>query len=634
MQPPQSTQPDQPAQPAAPLPAVVQNAKSIEISVGRDHLKTDTDTARTVGRRNRASTDMIDLIYINTSQIAHHHFLRWSSHNHRRRRPLSPPASSASTSSHHASTLRRDGARITVVVDLLPHRRARRRSLLHRDHYPPPPARQAQAQAPTGPRPRPVIGNLNLIGTLPHRSIHELSSLYGHLMCLRFGSFPVVVASSADMARSFLKTHDLAFIDRPKTAAGKYTTYNYSGLFSSPYGPRLASLHHVRADEVRSTLNGLHAAVAGGEHAVELREHLYMVNLNVISRMVLGKKYVVDGAGSPTTPEEFSRMIDEHFFLNGVLNVGDLIPWLGWLDVQGYVKRMKRSAKMFDHFLEHVLDEHDERRRRRDGNEFVAKDMVDVLLELADDPNLEVPIERYGVKGFTLDFIGGGTDTSAVTVEWAMSELLRNPEVLAKANEEMDRVISRECLVEEEDITRLPYLEAVVKETMRLHPVGPLLTPRLCREDVSLGGYDIPAGTRVLINVWTISRDPAVWDAPMEFRPERFVGGGSGGGVDVKGQDFELLPFGSGRRMCPGMSLGLKMVQVILANLVHAFAPSPSLGSQLASMLPREAYAKICRCRKYNLPPAPRPWPVIGNLNLIDSRPVGAAGDRVLHTSP
>nr|CAB3500747.1 unnamed protein product [Digitaria exilis] len=438
---------------------------------------------------------------------------------------------------------------------------------------------------PPAPRPRPVIGNLNLIGTLPHRSIYELSSLYGPLMCLRFGSFPVVVASSADMARSFLKTHDLAFIDRPKTAAGKYTTYNYSGLFSSPYGPywrqgrklwqaelfnarRLASLHHVRADEVRSMLNGLHAAVAGGEHAGAP----YMVNLNVISRMVLGKKYVVDGAGSPTTPEEFSRMIDEHFFLNGALNVGDLIPWLGWLDVQGYVKRMKRSAKMFDHFLEYVLDEHDERRRRRDGNEFVAKDMVDVLLELADDPNLEVPIERDGVKGFTLDFIGGGTDTSAVTVEWAMSELLRNPEVLAKANEEMDRVISRERLVEEEDITRLPYLEAVVKETMRLHPVGPLLTPRLCREDVSLGGYDIPAGTRVLINVWTISRDPAVWDAPMEFRPERFVGGGSGGGVDVKGQDFELLPFGSGRRMCPGMSLGLKMVQVVLANLVHAFA--------------------------------------------------------------
>ncbi|CAN6300834.1 unnamed protein product [Urochloa humidicola] len=433
---------------------------------------------------------------------------------------------------------------------------------------------------PPGPRSWPVIGNLNLIGPLPHHSIHDLSARYGPVMSLRFGSFPAVVASSPDMARFFLKTQDLAFIDRPKTAAGKYTTYNYSGLFASPYGAywrqgrklwqaelfnarRLASLEHVRTEEVRSMLNDL---CVGGQ-AVALREHLYMVNLNVISRMVLGRKYVVDGAGSPVAPEEFRALIDEHFFLNGALNVGDMIPWLGWLDPQGYVKRMKRSAKVFDRFLEHVLDKHNER-RRREGEEFVAADMVDVLLELADEPNLEVPIERVDVKGFTLDLISGGTDTSAVTVEWAMSELLRNPEVLAKATEELERVIGRDRLVAEEDIPNLPYMEAIVKETMRLHPVAPLLTPRLSREDASVGRYDIPAGTRVLINIWAIGRDPAVWEAPMEFRPERFVGSG----VDVKGQDFELLPFGSGRRMCPGIGLGLKMVHLILANLLHAFA--------------------------------------------------------------
>ncbi|CAN6312681.1 unnamed protein product [Urochloa humidicola] len=435
---------------------------------------------------------------------------------------------------------------------------------------------------PPGPRPWPVIGNLNLIGLLPHHSIHKLSARYGPLMSLQFGSFPAVVASSPDMARFFLKTRDVAFIDRPKTAAGKYTTYNYSGLFASPYGAywrhgrklwqtelfnarRLASLEHVRAEEVRSMLSDLRAAA--GRQVVALREHLYMVNLNVISRMVLGRKYVVDGVGSPVAPEEFRRLIDEQFVLNGALNDGDMIPWLGWLDPQGYVKRMKRLAKVFDRFLEHLLDEHNER-RRREGEEFVATDMVDVLLELADDPNLEVPIERDDVKAFTLDLIGGGTDTSAVTVEWAMSELLRNPKVIAKATEELERVIGRDRLVAEEDIPNLPYMEAIVKETMRLHPVAPLLTPRLSREDVSVGRYGIPAGTRILINIWAIGRDPAVWEAPMDFLPERFTGSG----VDVKGQDFELLPFGSGRRMCPGIGLGLKMVHMILANLLHAFA--------------------------------------------------------------
>ncbi|WVZ57015.1 hypothetical protein U9M48_007461 [Paspalum notatum var. saurae] len=458
--------------------------------------------------------------------------------------------------------------------------------------------RTRKYKLPPGPRPWPVIGNLNLMGPLPHHSIHELSQRYGPLMSLRFGSFPVVVGSSVDMARALLKTHDLALIDRPSWAAGKYTNYNYADLFSTPYGAywrqgrrlwqaelfnarRLASLEHVRGDEVRCMLSAVqYAAAAGG---VVLREHIFMANLNVVSRMVLGKKYVVvkgsgSGAGAPTTttPEEFRWMVDEQFFLNGVLNVVDFIPWLGWVDPQGYVRRMKRVAKMFDRFLEHVLDEHNER-RRREGEEFVARDMVDVLLELADGPGLEVPIKRDGVKGNTLDLITAGTDTSTVTVEWAMSELLRNPEVLAKATEELERVVGRDRLVSEGDIPSLPYLEAVVKETMRLHPVVPLLTPRQAREDVSVsvgggGGYDIPAGTRVFVNVWAIGRDPAVWEAPLEFRPERFLAGGSGAGVDVKGQHMELLPFGSGRRMCPGMALGLKMVQLVLANLLHAFA--------------------------------------------------------------
>jgi len=165
------------------------------------------------------------------------------------------------------------------------------------------------------------------------------------------------------------------------------------------------------------------------------------------------------------------------------------------------------------------------------------------------------------------DLIAGGTESSAVTVEWAISELLKKPEVIAKATEELDRVIGRSRWVTEKDIPQLPYVDAIVKETMRLHPVAPLLVPRLAREDATVAGYDIPAGTRVLVSVWSIGRDPALWDAPEEFMPERFLGSK----LDVKGQDYELLPFGSGRRMCPGYSLGLKVIQVSLANLLHGF---------------------------------------------------------------
>ncbi|KAB2003675.1 hypothetical protein ES319_D11G147700v1 [Gossypium barbadense] len=433
---------------------------------------------------------------------------------------------------------------------------------------------------PPGPKPWPVIGNLDLIGSLPHRSIHALSQKYGPLMQLKFGSFPVVVASSVEMAKAFLKTHDVIFAGRPKIAAGEYTTYNYSDITWSPYGPywrqarkmcmtelfsakRLESYEYIRREEMKLLLKGLYESSGV---PIVLKDRLSDLSLNVISRMVFGKKYT-EGTGENeiVTPKEFKEMLDELFLLNGVLDIGDSIPWLRFLDLQGNIKRMKALSKKFDKFLEHVLDEHNA--RRRDVKDYAAKDMVDVLLQLADDPNLDVKLERHGVKAFSQDLIAGGTESSAVTVEWAISEMLKKPEIFAKATEELDRVIGRERWVEERDTVNLPYIDSIAKETMRLHPVAPMLVPRMTREDCQVDGYDILKGTRALVNVWTIGRDPTVWDNPNEFCPERFIDKT----IDVKGHDFQLLPFGAGRRMCPGYPLGIKVIQASLANLLHGF---------------------------------------------------------------
>ncbi|KAM7476094.1 hypothetical protein LguiB_023337 [Lonicera macranthoides] len=432
---------------------------------------------------------------------------------------------------------------------------------------------------PPGPKPWPIIGNLNLIGSLPHRSIHDLSQKYGPIMQLQFGSFPVVVGSSVEMAKTFLRTMDATFAGRPKTAAGKYTTYNYSDITWSPYGPywrqarkmclmelfsakRLESYEYIRVEEMKSLITELFDSTG---KVITLKDHLTTVSLNVISRMVLGKRYLDESEDSIVSPEEFKKMLDELFLLNGVLNIGDSIPWVDFMDLQGYIKRMKVLSKKFDRFLEHVLDEHNDKRRSVEN--YVAKDMVDVLLQLADDPDLEVKLERHGVKAFTQDLLAGGTESSAVTVEWAISELLKKPEIIDKATEELDRVIGQKRWVQEEDIPNLPFIRAICKETMRLHPVAPMLVPRLAREDSKVAGYDIVKGTRVLVSVWTIGRDPALWDEPNEFIPERFIGKA----MDVKGHDFELLPFGAGRRMCPGYSLGLKVIESSLANLLHGF---------------------------------------------------------------
>lgn len=443
--------------------------------------------------------------------------------------------------------------------------------------------RQRKLKLPPGPKPWPIIGNLNLIGSLPHRSIHELSQKYGDIMQLQFGSFPVIVGSSVEMAKIFLKTMDATFAGRPKTAAGKYTTYNYSDITWSPYGPywrqarkmclvelfsarRLETYEYIRAEEMRSLL--LELFKTSGK-TIMLKDYLSTVSLNVISRMVLGKRYLDESSenNSIVTPEEFKKMLDELFLLNGVFNIGDSIPWIDFLDLQGYIKRMKVVSKKFDRFLEHVLDEHIARRKQQVQDDYARKDMVDVLLDLADDPTLEVKLERHGVKAFTQDLLAGGTESSAVTVEWAISELLKKPELFEKAIEELDSVIGEDGWVEEKDIKNLPYVEAIVKETMRMHPVAPMLVPRCSREDCKVAGYDVPAGTRVLVNVWTIGRDPTLWEKPNEFNPERFIGKN----IDVKGHDYELLPFGSGRRMCPGYSLGLKVIQATLANLLHGF---------------------------------------------------------------
>ncbi|KAG5547039.1 hypothetical protein RHGRI_012914 [Rhododendron griersonianum] len=267
---------------------------------------------------------------------------------------------------------------------------------------------------PPGPKPWPIIGNLNLIGPLPHQSLHKLSQKYGHLMQLKFGSYPVLIASSSEMAKQFLKTYDQVFATRPETAAGKYTTYNYSNITWAPYGPywrqgrkiylhelfsskRLESYEYIRVEEKKAFMSRLFAL--SGKPVV-LKDHLSRVTLSIISRIVLGKKYFSESKHeeSIVTLEEFQEMLDELFLLNGVLNIGDWIPWIDFLDLQGYVKRMKALCKKFDRFHDHVIGEH--KARKEAEKDFVPKDMVDLLLKLADDPNLEVQLTSDGVKGF------------------------------------------------------------------------------------------------------------------------------------------------------------------------------------------------------------------------------------------
>lgn len=165
------------------------------------------------------------------------------------------------------------------------------------------------------------------------------------------------------------------------------------------------------------------------------------------------------------------------------------------------------------------------------------------------------------------DLFIAGTDTSASTLEWAMTELLRNPEHIVKAQLELDRVYGKNGFVRESEFSKLPYIHAIVKETYRLHPATSFLIPRKTEKDVDLCGYFVPKDTQIWVNVWAIGRIPSIWPNPLSFSPERFLERE----IDVKGRDFELIPFGAGRRICPGMPLAYRMVHLMLASLLYSF---------------------------------------------------------------
>ncbi|KAI3738713.1 hypothetical protein L2E82_28818 [Cichorium intybus] len=261
------------------------------------------------------------------------------------------------------------------------------------------------------------------------------------------------------MARIFLKTHDHIFASRPLTTAGKYTSYNYQDILFSPSTDhwkqgriiylnevfstkRLDSSEYIRVQETHDFVSNLYAS--SGD-PIMLKEHVLRMILCLISRTVLGRNYFSESKDEKGTLtfEETQEMLEEFSVLNAALNLGDWIPWIGFMDLQGYVKRMKVLCKRFDRFYKHVFDEH--RDRMKDETEgFEARDVVDVLLKLAEDRNLEVKLNSDAVKGLTQDLIVGAADSTITTIEWAMSELIKQPHLIKKATEELDRVIGKE----------------------------------------------------------------------------------------------------------------------------------------------------------------------------------------------
>ncbi|KAL0427079.1 UNVERIFIED_CONTAM: cytochrome [Sesamum latifolium] len=364
-------------------------------------------------------------------------------------------------------------------------------------------------------------------------------------------------------------TKDIVLANRPRFIIGKYVGYNYTNLVGSPYGEhwrnlrrlttveifstaRLNVFQSIRHDENKLLLKQLYGKSCQDFARVELKSMLSELTFNVIVRMVAGKRYFGEDEESDEA-KEFREIIDQIFKLGGVSNPGDFFPVFRWIDYKGYEKTLMRVTGKMDAFLQGLIDEH-----KRDKS---RNAVIDHLLSLQ-----ESEPEYYNdvmIKGIIMAMLLAGTDTSAVTIEWAMSALLNHPEKLNKVRVEIDNLIGNNRLVNESDMSKLPYLQNIIMETFRLFPATPLLVPHEASADCTLGGYDIPRNTIILVNAWTIHRDPLVWDDPTSFNPERFEGAEVG--------PTKLLPFGMGRRSCPGNGLASRVVGLALASLIQCF---------------------------------------------------------------
>ncbi|XP_026451160.1 cytochrome P450 76A2-like [Papaver somniferum] len=433
---------------------------------------------------------------------------------------------------------------------------------------------------PPGPPGWPVIGNLLDIGLRPQETFLQLRQKYGAVFMLHLGAMNTVVIGSADAATELFKRHDHSFCNRHIMEVMKLGEDLNSATVTRPNGPYWRMIRRLYSTELFSRMaikrtegrrrkcvqQMIQWVSAEGKHntSVKLRHLLFVSLFNLMGNLLFSRDLLdlklVDG-------DEFYRAIGEIVEISVKPNAADFFPWFRNLDPQNLNKRMKNAAIT----LVNIIDGFANVRRQHmhsAHNKDEEKDFWTVLQEFEgngkDEPRKMSDREIYMIM---IELFVGSAETTTSTIEWAMTELLRNPKVMNKVNAEIKQIIGYDRKIEESDIENLTYLSAVIKETMRLHPPTPFLVPRTVAEDTEFMGYTIPKDAQVLVNAWGIGRDAAVWEDPFSFNPDRFLGND----VDYRGQHFGLIPFGSGRRICPGLPMAHQSLHIMLGSLLQSF---------------------------------------------------------------
>ncbi|KAL5802173.1 hypothetical protein ACOSQ4_030478 [Xanthoceras sorbifolium] len=436
--------------------------------------------------------------------------------------------------------------------------------------------KNSSTKIPPGPWRLPLIGNMHqLVSSLPHHRLRDLAEKYGPLMHLQLGEVPIAVVSSAEIAEEVLKTHGVNFANRPYLATAKYMSYDFTDIALVPYGnywrqlrkictvellsaSRVQSFRSVREEETSNLIETIHSNEGS---LLNLSEKIFALTYGITARAAFGNKC--------KDQQKFISIVMEDNRLASGFSIADLYPSIRMLEViSGIQLKFKKLHQEQDRILGDILKEHRQRKLNMETGQGKAdEDLVDVFLRLQQDSDLESPLTDDNIKAVIWDVFSAGSETSSTAVEWAMSEMLKNPWVMKKAQSEVRRVFDGKGKVDESSIHELKFLKAVVQETLRLHPSAPLLVPRANTESCQINGYEIPAKTRIVVNAWVIGRDPKYWTEPEKFNPERFLDSP----IDYKGTNFTYIPFGAGRRICPGIQFAIPNIELPLAQMLYHF---------------------------------------------------------------
>lgn len=420
----------------------------------------------------------------------------------------------------------------------------------------------------------PIIGHLYLLKKPLHKTLSNLSKKYGPVFYLRYGSRRVLVVSSPAAAEECFTKNDIIFANRPNLLFGKHLGNNFTSIVWVGYGDywrnlrkicsleilsshRLQKLSSIRIEEVKSMVRHLFKFSGGGLQVVEMtmRPVFFELMFNVLTRMIVGKRYYGEESEKSEEAKRFQEIMKETARLASVTDMGDFGPVLRWFWFKDLENKFVELSKRRDEFMQNLIDEF-----RGSGNKGNNKTLIQILLDLHEaEPGY---YKDDDIKSLMQTLLQAGVSTSVDTLEWAMSLLLNNQQVLHKAQNEIDNVVGKDGLINESHLAELPYLRNIINETLRMYPVARFLIPHESSEECTVGGFRVPGGTMLLVDVKAIQNDPKIWGDPEIFRPERFQEGNVGLG---------FMPFGSGRRKCPGEGLATRVVVLALGALIQCF---------------------------------------------------------------